>query len=65
MPVTERLSTTTIDTPPLRMSVSASHMSNLTAPKSPRVNSVRAAMYKKSPGKSPLREMIKSRCHDR
>ena len=40
-------------------------MTNLSAPKSPRVNHLRQAMYKKSPGKSPLREMIKSRFHDR
>ena len=38
---------------------------NMTAPKSPRVTSIRQAMYKKSPGKSPLREMIKSRCQNR
>ena len=32
-------------------------------PRSPRVTNIRrAALYKKSPGKSPLREMIKSRC---
>ena len=49
----------------INMSVSSSHMSNLTAPKSPRVTSIRQAMYKKSPGRSPLREMIKSRCQER
>ena len=47
------------------MSVSSSNMTNLSAPKSPRVNHLRQAMYKKSPGKSPLREMIKSRFQDR
>ena len=49
----------------LIMSVSSSHLMNMTAPKSPRVTSIRQAMYKKSPGKSPLREMIKSRCQNR
>ena len=32
-------------------------------PSSPRVTNIkRAALYKKSPGKSPLRDMIKRRC---
>ena len=47
------------------MSVSSSHMMDMSAPKSPRVTSIRQAMYKKSPGRSPLREMIKSRCQNR
>ena len=40
-------------------------MMDTTATKSPRVTSIRQAMYKKSPGRSPLREMIKSRCQNR
>ena len=35
------------------------------APQSPRVRSIRQAMYKKSPVRSPLRQMIKSRCQER
>ena len=35
------------------------------APQSPRVRNIRQAMYKKSPGVSPLRRMIKSRCQER
>ena len=36
-----------------------------TVPSSPRVTSIRQAMYKKSPVRSPLREVIKSRCQER
>jgi len=36
-----------------------------TVPSSPRVTSIRQAMYKKSPVRSPLREAIKSRCQER
>ena len=35
------------------------------APQSPRVRNIRQAMYKKSPVRSPLRQMIKSRCQER
>ena len=35
------------------------------APQSPRVRNIRQAIYKKSPVRSPLRQMIKSRCQER
>ena len=35
------------------------------APQSPRVRNIRQALYKKSPVRSPLRQMIKSRCQER
>ena len=48
------------------MSVSSSQMETSgVAPQSPRVRSIRQAMYKKSPVRSPLRQMIKSRCQER
>ena len=42
-----------------------SRLNNEQAPQSPRVKNIRQAMYKKSPVRSPLRQMIKSRCHER
>jgi len=45
--------------------MSVSQMNAFTAPKSPRVTSIRQAMYKKSPVRSPLRDMIKKRCQNR
>ena len=42
--------------------MSISHMPGL--PKS-QVNHLRQAVYKKSPGRSPLREVLKSRCQER
>ena len=48
------------------MSVSSSQIESPgLAPQSPRVRSIRQAMYKKSPVRSPLRQMIKSRCQER
>ena len=50
----------------MSVSVSSSQMeSSGLAPQSPRVRSIRQAMYKKSPVRSPLRQMIKSRCQER
>ena len=43
--------------------MSTSHMPS--SPKSPQVSRLRKAMYKKSPVRSPLREVLKSRCQER
>ena len=48
-----------------RVTMSMSRLNSEQAPQSPRVRNIRQAMYKKSPVRSPLRQMIKSRCQER
>ena len=46
-----------------KATMSTAHMPS--PPKSPQVSRLRKAMYKKSPVRSPLRDVLKSRCQER